>query len=174
MKCFVLFLTILIGVIPLVYGDSDMRWECCRESLSVSHGIRIREMMKSNSRSRQTYTATFATIVDTWLSMGSTRPKSSWTPLQQRFCEIFDDDAFWEEINNLQFQQGKLELELMDNLRKQWEAIYRCVVSKGVLSQEEWKVVSEKLEATKTTEERNAILLQYLGKEQTRNANRDP
>ena len=94
--------------------------------------------------------------------------------MRQRFCEIFDDDAFWEEINNLQFQQGKLELELMDNLRKQWEAIYRCVVSKGELSQEEWKVVSEKLEATKTTEERNAILLQYLGKEQTRNANRDP
>lgn len=171
MKRFVLFLMILIGGVSLIYGDSDSRWACCREPLSALHGIRLREMLKSNSRLRQKDTAEFASIVDAWLSMGAIQPKS--TPLQQRFYEIFGDDAFWEEINDLQIKQSKLELELMDNLRKQWEAVYKCVVSKGELSQEEWEAVSDKLKATRTPESRKAFLRQYLMQEQKLGENRD-
>ena len=151
-----------VGISSPIYGDSDEHWGCCGESLAVLHGIRFRELVKSGSRSRQKFTAESATIVDAWLSMGSMQPKSSWTPLQHRFYEAFDDDSFWEKINDLQLRQGEIESELMNNLRKQWEVIYGYVVSKGVLSQEEWDVVSEKLKAATTPEERNAVLWHYL------------
>lgn len=136
-----------VGISSPIYGDSDEHWGCCRESLAVLHGIRFRELVKSGSRSCQKFTAESATIVDAWLSMGSIQPKSSWTPLQHRFHEVFDNDSFWKKINDLQLRQGEIESELMNNLRKQWEVIYGYVVSKGVLSQEEWDVVVRETES---------------------------
>lgn len=162
MKTFAIFLTLLVGVSSPIHGGSDNRWGCCRDSLAVLHGIRFRELVKSGSRSNRKYTVEYATIVDAWLSMGSRQPKSSWTPLQHRFYEVFDDDSFWEKMNELQVKQRNIESALMDNLRKQWEHIYGYVISKGVLSQEEWDVLSEKLKAVKLDEERNTLLWQYL------------
>lgn len=162
MKTLTLLLVLWIGVAYPIYGDSDKRWGCCKDSLAVLHGIRFRELVKSGSHSRQKLMAESATIVDAWLSMGSMQPKSSWTPLQHRFYEVFDDESFWEKMNELQLKQGNIESELMNNLRKQWEVLYGYVVSKGVLSQEEWDVVSKKLKSATTTEERNTILFQYL------------